>query len=59
MNEKLKYCPFCGKEGIFVKIMRNKWTVSCKNQLCSVRPGTRINTKKEVVKAWNKRVKNE
>jgi Lar family restriction alleviation protein len=59
VNEKLKPCPFCGREKIIIyrsecaaeRLDDNFWAV-CK--FC-VSFGPLSNTKKEAIAAWNKR----
>jgi Lar family restriction alleviation protein len=60
VNEKLKPCPFCGREKIIIhsidpdieRLADNFWAVctSC------VSFGPLSNTKKEAIAAWNKRI---
>lgn len=62
--EKLKPCPFCGKEPELVEGQFGDWYVICplKNN-CGVHPTTivqgdkTVNTKKEAIKKWSIRTK--
>lgn len=54
--DKLKPCPFCGREVGFFK-WGNGWSVECRNIICcSVLPETEICETKEVAaEIWNRR----
>lgn len=51
---KLKLCPFCGKEMHIVEIWDDEWSLTCGTQDCA---GSRtiFDTEAEAIAAWNKR----
>jgi Lar family restriction alleviation protein len=57
-NDKLKGCPFCGREKprVFQPYLAEVFYVFCDNDDC-VAHGPDGNTKDEAISAWNKRVK--
>ena len=59
MTERLKECPFCGKQPKLIKLRRNNY-IYCDtpHSICPVLPMTRYwssNNIKDTVKAWNRR----
>lgn len=58
-KDELKPCPFCGKEAQLDKDSYGYYEVGCYNYGCQVQPFTEIfDTKREAIRAWNRRAKN-
>jgi len=64
MENKLKLCPFCGSKDVVledngVEDDFEDWCVFCNNcYICLICPGKEpgaVATKKDAIKAWNKR----
>ena len=59
MSEKLKLCPFCGTDEVFVgKSIVSKYYVCCiSGDNCYIKT-TAFDTEKDAIEAWNRRVNN-
>lgn len=57
--EKVKPCPFCGKEPVtieFPDLNETRCTIGCGNSLCFIHPYTpRMKTVESAVDIWNRR----
>ncbi len=56
MNEKLKPCPFCGREAVIKSSSDSRYYVMCGK--CEAKTHKCID-KSDAVKAWNRRVEKE
>lgn len=59
MTENLMACPFCGGKNLKIRDCEEvlgTWEVACMTCRAS---SSNEKTKKEAIKAWNRRVKNE
>ncbi len=55
-EDKLKPCPFCGKEAFLHEGATGHFYVTCTNLLCDVMAMTNtFGTPTEAIKVWNKR----
>ena len=57
MNDKLKPCPFCGKNKVGIIEKNGKYRVICISRDCHIEPRTNYkDTKQEAIEEWNRRV---
>jgi len=59
MKEKLKPCPFCGKDPVLEPASwpgSGDYIVKCDNWKCNVMTSTYAYPKKKVIEIWNSRV---
>lgn len=60
MKDKLKPCPFCGKDKVSLVKEQYAYRVICINPNCHIPPFTNWQaTKQEAINDWNRRVENE
>lgn len=56
MNEVLKPCPFCGREGRIIYVY-GLFVPYCKNESCILyNLDTCYNTREKAIEEWNKRI---
>ena len=56
MGEKIRPCPFCGKEASAYKVEIGAYQVTCVNEACPIVVRTFLTrTEDEAVKIWTKR----